>query len=90
MPLLELTWAHDGHFAAHVKAPMVLSAASERHWVTQGGQKSPFSVVNLGKCERFAAEAGSSGGGGGFASELCKEFVLSIQHALQPLGRCGG
>ena len=26
---------------------------------------------------RFAAEAGASGGGGGFASQLCKEFALS-------------
>ena len=27
---------------------------------------------------RSAAEAGASGGGGGFASQLCKEFALSF------------
>ena len=40
---------------------------------------------------RFAAEAGASGGGGGFASLLCKCWPSAyIQHALLPLTRCGG
>ena len=34
---------------------------------------------------RSAAEAGASRGGGGFASQLCKEIYTSIQHALLPL-----
>jgi hypothetical protein len=42
-------------------------------------------LVNVGRGKRFAAEAGVSGGGGGFASQLCKELYTSIQHALLPL-----
>ena len=34
---------------------------------------------------RSAAEAGVSGGGGGFASQLCKEFYTTVQHAVLPL-----
>ena len=51
-------------------------------------QKSHAGCTQAG---RSAAEAGASGGGGGFTSELCK-LVLpsSVQHALLPLTRCGG
>ena len=47
-------------------------------------------LVNVGQGERSAAEAGASGGEGGFASEPCNESVSIIQHALLPLPRCGG
>ena len=35
--------------------------------------------------KRLAAEGGPIGGGGGFASQLCRELCLHIQHALLPL-----
>ena len=35
-------------------------------------------LVNVGKWERFAAEVGLSGGGGGFASDLCIDFVMYL------------
>ena len=46
---------------------------------------------NVTQAGRFAAEAGVSGGGGGFASHLCKYLASpGIQHAMLPLMRCGG
>jgi hypothetical protein len=35
--------------------------------------------------EGLAAGVGPIGGGGGFASQLCRELCLHIQHALLPL-----
>ncbi len=42
-------------------------------------------LVNVGRGESSAAEAGLGGGGAGFASHLCKELYTNIQHALLPL-----
>ena len=42
------------------------------------GSPSPCSAVTVGQCERSAAEAGVSGGGGGFASELCKALCIPV------------
>ena len=42
-------------------------------------------LVEVGKGERFATEAGLGGEGGGFASHLCKELYTIVQHALLPL-----
>ena len=39
---------------------------------------------------RSAAEAGASGGGGGFASQLCKEFALPSNTPLLPLNEVRG
>ena len=85
MTLLARTLAHGEHFWAHVGAIMALSGALERHWVAQGAQSAPCSAVRGGQCwsmlvnvgqgERSAARAGLSGGGGGFASELCKGLL---------------
>ena len=35
--------------------------------------------------KRLAAGVGPSGGGGGFASQLCRGLCLHVQHALLPL-----
>ena len=46
---------------------------------------APRSAVEERDLEGFAAGAGPSGGGGGFASQLCRGFGLHVQHALLPL-----
>ena len=61
-----------------------------RLWSAKSDDLERSRVVDVGRGKRFAAEAGPGGGGGGFASELCKGLLTDIQHALLPLPRCGG
>jgi len=99
-PIWGRTSAHAGHFSPHVGAMGAPSGAFECHWVSQSVPKccevttwsgqGGSRWVEVGQWERFAAGVGPSGGGGGFASELCKDLYTIIQHALLPLTRCGG
>ena len=48
-------------------------------------------LVKGGNWKRSAAEAGVSGGGGGFASELCKGFfTICLARPATSQPRCGG
>ena len=46
---------------------------------------APRSAVEERDLKGFAAGVGPIGGGGGFASQLCRGLGLHIQHALLPL-----
>ena len=53
MPGLEHSWAHGGHFWAHVGAIMAPSATLEWHWVAQGAQSDEVTrwmLVKGGQC----------------------------------------
>ena len=58
--------------------------------VTTWSSQGRWRLVNIGPCQRFAAEAWLRGGVGGFASKPRKGFLTILQHALPPLPRCGG
>ena len=46
---------------------------------------APGSAVEGRRGKRLAAGVEPIGGGGGFASQLCRGFCLHVQHALLPL-----